>query len=247
MKKTNLLAALLLCMAGLQTTRAQKVVLHKTNNQTIECDISELDSITFVEAEPIIEDGHEWVDLGLPSGTLWATCNVGANSPEEYGDYFAWGETTTKSTFSWSTYFDTSNNGDTFEKYNNNGGLTELLPEDDAATANWGSDWLMPSLAQIQELYNGSYTTTVWTQMNGVNGRKITSKSNGNSIFLPAAGYRTDTSLYSAGSLGNYWSRLLDASYPFSAYRLYFNSGYVDWDYNNRSYGRSVRPVRVLE
>lgn len=197
-------------------------------------------------APPVIIE-HEYVDLGLPSGTLWATCNVGANSPEEYGDYFAWGETEPKNEYNWSTYFDTDDNGSTFKKYNNNGGLTELLPEDDAATANWGSDWLMPSLAQIQELYNSSYTTTVWTQMNGVNGRKITSKSNGNSIFLPASGYRYDTSLYSAGSLGNYWSRLLDASYPFSAYRLYFNSGYVDWDYNNRSYGRSVRPVRVLE
>lgn len=192
-------------------------------------------------------NGHEYVDLGLPSGTLWATCNVGASSPEEYGDYFAWGETEPKNEYNWSTYFDTDDNGSSFKKYYNYGGLTELLPEDDAATANWGSGWQMPSLAQIQELYNSSYTTTVWTQVNGVKGRKITSKSNGNSIFLPAAGYRTDTSLYSAGSLGNYWSRLLDASYPFSAYRLYFNSGYVDWDYNNRSYGRSVRPVRVLE
>ena len=90
----------------------------------------------------------EYVDLGLPSGTLWATTNIGATSPEEYGDYFAWGETTTKSDYSWETYFDIDD-GFSFKKYNNDGGLTELLPEDDAATANWGSEWQMPSDDQI--------------------------------------------------------------------------------------------------
>jgi len=193
------------------------------------------------------EPPHEYVDLGLPSGTLWATCNVGASSPEDYGDYFAWGETKPKSNYSWSTYFDTDDNGKTFKKYNNNGGLTELQLEDDAATANWGSDWQMPSLAQIQELYNSSYTTTEWTQMNGVNGRKITSKSNGISIFLPAAGCRGDTSLYFAGSGGRYWMRLLDTSYPIYAYGLDIFSGGIVWGYDSRYLGRSVRPVRVLE
>lgn len=192
------------------------------------------------------EEAHEYVDLGLPSGTLWATCNVGANSPEEYGDYFAWGETAPKDKYYWSTYFDTDN-GSSLKKYYNYGGLTELLPEDDAATANWGSGWQMPSLAQIQELYNSSNTTREWTQMNGVNGRKITSKSNGNSIFLPAAGYRYDTSLGDAGSDGYYWSRLLNTSYAGLAYDLYFNSGDIGWSSSDRDYGRSVRPVRVLE
>ncbi len=190
------------------------------------------------------ESPHEYVDLGLPSGTLWATCNVGANSPEEYGDYFAWGETTTKSDYYWGTYFDTDDGGSTFKKYNN---LRELQPTDDAATANWGSDWQMPSLAQIQELCSSSNTTTEWTQVNGVNGRKITSKSNGNSVFLPAAGYRNYTSLYYTGSVGNYWSRSLDTSNSYYAYYLYFYSGCVDWQYNGRDYGQSVRPVRVLE
>ena len=192
-------------------------------------------------------DSHEYVDLGLPSGTLWATHNIGATNPEDYGDYFAWGETKPKSNYSWSTYFDTDDNGKTFKKYNNNGGLTELQLEDDAATANWGSDWQMPSLAQIQELYNSSYTTTEWTQMNGVNGRKITSKSNGISIFLPAAGCRGDTSLYFAGSGGRYWMRLLDTSYPIYAYGLDIFSGGIVWGYDSRYLGRSVRPVRVLE
>jgi hypothetical protein len=157
----------------------------------------------------------------LPSGTLWATCNVGANSLEEYGDYFAWGETTPKSTYNWSTYFDTDN-GNTFKKYNNYGGLTELLPEDDAATVNWGSVWQIPSFAQIQELCNSNYTMTEWTQLNGVNGRKITSKSNGNTIFLPAAGYRNSTSYDNAGSEGYYWSRSLDTYYSNSAFDGYF-------------------------
>ena len=149
-------------------------------------------------------DDHDYVDLGLPSGTLWATCNVGASSPEEYGDYFAWGETEPKDTYDWWTYFDTEDDGSTFKKYNNDGGLTELLPEDDAATVNWGSGWQMPSLDQIDELINCNYTTTEWTTLNGVNGRKVTSRSNGNSIFLPAAGDRYDTSLSSVGGYGYY-------------------------------------------
>ncbi len=190
-------------------------------------------------------NGHEWVDLDLPSGTLWATCNVGANSPEEYGDYFAWGETTTKSTYSWSTYFDTDDNGNTFKKYNNNGGLTELQSTDDAATANWGSDWQMPSLDQIQELCSSSNTTTEWTQVNGVNGHKITSKSNGNFIFLPAAGYRYGTSLGGAGS-GYYWSRSLYARNSGSAYGLFFDSASINCVSRSRNNGQSVRPVRVL-
>ncbi len=190
-----------------------------------------------------VTNGHEWVDLGLPSGTKWATCNVGANSPEEYGDYFAWGETVPKDYYGWSTYFDTDDYGNTFKKYNNNGGLTELLPEDDAATANWGSPWRMPSLDQIKELFNSSYTTTEWTTLNDVYGRKITSKSNGNSIFLPAAGGRWDDAPDYTGSYGHYWSSSLNPYYDFYAYRMYFDSD--DWSRNNcrRNYGLSVRAV----
>ena len=191
------------------------------------------------------ESPHEYVDLGLPSGTLWATCNVGANSPEEYGDYFAWGETKPKSDYSWrSTYFDSDDNGNTFKKYNNNGGLTELLPEDDAATANWGSPWRMPSLDQIKELFNSSYTTTEWTTLNDVYGRKITSKSNGNSIFLPAAGGRWGDDLDDAGSNGYYWSSSLYPNYDHYAHYLNFGSGGWDWMRNGSRYsGQSVRAV----
>ena len=204
---------------------------------------------------------HEYVDLGLPSGTLWATCNVGASSPEYYGDYFAWGETigynSGKTSFSWSTYKYCKGSSQTLTKYctrsssGYNGftdGLAELLPEDDAATANWGSSWQMPSRAQLAELYNSNYTTTTWTTQNGVNGRKITSKINGNSIFLPATGYRNETSLRYAGSFGAYWSRSLETDWSSQAYGLYFGllngSDYVDWSSDTRVFGRSVRPVR---
>ena len=190
---------------------------------------------------------HEFVDLGLPSGTKWATCNVGASSPEEYGDYFAWGETVPKDYYDWSTYFDTDDGGRTFNLYtsNTNDGLIELQPEDDAATANWGSGWQMPSLAQIQELKNSSYTTSEWTQLNGVYGRKVTSKSNGNSIFLPAAGYRWYGELEFAGSRGEYWSSSLIPDEVSRACYLYFNSDGWDWNIYYRSHGQSVRAVRV--
>ena len=185
-------------------------------------------------------DEHEWVDLGLPSGTKWATCNVGASSPEEYGDYFAWGETTTKSTYDWSTYFDTDDDGDTFKKYNNNGGLTELLPEDDAATKNWGSPWHMPTYEQIEELLDNC--TREWTTQGGVNGTLVTGP-NGNTIFLPAAGRRWDGGLYHAGSYGGSWSSSLLAGGSRACY-LYFDSGGWDWYYYGRYYGQSVRAVR---
>lgn len=143
---------------------------------------------------------NTFVDLGLPSGTLWATCNVGADSPEEEGKYFAWGETSEKSTYyDWSHYeyckgtVTTLTKYCTVEKWSGNlsmDGLTELLPEDDAATVNLGAEWQMPIKAQFEELFNNSYTTTEWTTLNGMKGAMITSKSNGRSIFLPASGYR---------------------------------------------------------
>ena len=202
--------------------------------------------------EPI--DNHEWVDLGLPSGTLWATCNVGANAPEEYGDYFAWGETVTKSVYNWNTYKWCNGSYNTLIKYcihSNYGynafidGKTELDPADDAATSNWGSGWQMPSYEQIKELYNSNYTTTEWTQVNGVNGRKVTSKSNGNSVFLPATGFLS-TEPVRVGSYGYYWSRSLNTNRSDYACDIRFYSGVIDSsDDGSRYYGQTVRAVRV--
>ena len=208
----------------------------------------------------VIVDLHECVDLGLPSGTQWATCNIGSNSPEDYGDYFAWGETTGyndgKTDFSWSTYKYCKGSENTLTKYcdNNSYGyngftdtLTKLLPEDDAATTNWGVNWCMPSLIQYDELTNSEYTTLLWTTQNGVSGELITSKSNGNSIFIPAAGCRYNTSLYKVGSYGGFWTLDLYPT-PIYAWKPYFNSGSESSYYlGNRYSGHSIRPVRVSQ
>ena len=181
----------------------------------------------------------DYVDLGLPSGTLWAICNLGANAPEDYGDYFAWGETTPKDVYNWSTY--QYGDGDTFTKYSGSDGLTTLLSGDDAATANWGSGWRMPTREEWQELYNN--TTVTWTTQNGVSGRLFTA-ANGNSLFLPAAGYRYFSSLYNAGSYGYYWSGSLHTGYPNVAWYFGFGSGNCGMYDSGRYLGQSVRPVR---
>jgi len=199
---------------------------------------------------------HEYVDLGLPSGTLWATCNIGANSPEGYGDYFAWGETEPKDYYDWSTYKWCNGSNNTLTKYCDRSAFgyngfrdnkTELDPEDDAAYVNWGPSWRIPSLEQIKELSNNC--TSVWTTQNGVIGTLVTGP-NGNTLFLPAAGDRWDGSLYYAGVEGTYWSRTFRPSDPysgpFSAYTLYFdNSGLVGWVDYARPDGYAVRAVRV--
>ncbi|MBR0544492.1 MAG: hypothetical protein IIW98_08635, partial [Bacteroidaceae bacterium] len=158
------------------------------------------------------KDTHEYVDLGLPSGTLWATCNVGAEKPELYGCLFAWGETQQKTNYSWSTYKYCKGTSSTMTKYcsyNTYGtidGKTELEAMDDAATANWGSDWKTPNYEQLKELFNNFYTTTSWTTLNGLSGIIIISRSNGNRIFLPAAGYSSGQKVTHDGSEGCYWS-----------------------------------------
>lgn len=242
------MASLQLSMAGMQTVFAQKVIIVTNVDEVITYNLQDLKCIMFEEANP---DEHEWVDLGFPSGTLWATCNVGANSPEEYGDYFSWGETEPKDEYNWSTYRYCKGSQMTITKYctssdyGYNGftdGLTELLPEDDAATANWGEEWQMPSIRQFGELRSTDYTTTTWTTQNGVYGRLITSKINGNSIFLPAAGYRDGTGLYYTDSRGFYWSRTLELSY--SSCGVGFTSENIGWYYDHRDHGQSVRPVR---
>ena len=184
-------------------------------------------------------NGHAYVDLGLPSGIKWATCNVGASSPGEYGGYYAWGETTTKSSY------DESNSltyGKSVSKLRSAGIIDEsgnLTMNYDAARANWGGSWRMPTKAELEELKNKC--TWDQTSQDGSNGYKVTGP-NGNSIFLPAAGYRYGTSCHYAEEHGSYWSSTLyEGSY--SACYLYFITDiqYVFWLY--RYYGWSVRPV----
>ena len=191
------------------------------------------------------KNGHEYVDLGL--SVKWATCNVGASKPEEYGDYFACGETTPKSTYDWSTYKWCRGSRETLTKYNTKSSYgivdnkTTLELSDDAARANWGGSWRMPTKAEQDELREKC--RWAWTTQNGVKGYKVTSKINGKSIFLPAAGYRKDSSLYRAGSGGYYWSSSLNTDYPYGAYEFYFHSDRVDRYCTHRCNGLSVRPV----
>ncbi len=208
--------------------------------------------------EPVIpEDNHEYVDLGLPSGTLWATCNIGAETPEEYGDYFAWGETQPKEVYDWSTYKWCNGSMYSLTKYNTNtrlgivDGKTELDPEDDAAYVNWGPWWRTPTAEQQHELYDKC--EWIRTRSNGVKGYRIKGP-NGNSIFLPAAGYRSDASIVGTESLGSFWSSSCYTSNgistnAFSASDVGFDWGdwsyYMNGVYHYRYYGHSVRAVRV--
>lgn len=197
------------------------------------------------------QNQHEYVDLGLPSGTLWATCNVGADNPEDYGDYFSWGETSSKSNYHESTYKYSNGDANGFTKYcsksaNGYNGYTDsrtsLESSDDAAVANWGSDWCIPTQKQFQELKDKC--TWTWTTLNGKNGYEVKS-ANGKSIFLPTAGFRFKTYLDFAGTRGSYWSLSLDTSNPGRGCGLWFNSTKVLLNlWCPREYGASVRPVR---
>ena len=186
----------------------------------------------------------EAIDLGL--SVKWATCNVGASAPEEYGGYYAWGETEEKSNYTWSTYkwcngsYNTMTKYCTSSSYGTVDNKTTLDPEDDVAHVKWGGSWRMPTKAEQDELRNNC--TWTWTTQNGVNGYKVTG-SNGNSIFLPAAGYRYGTGVYYRGGNGYYWSSSLGSSNSGYAYGLYFSSGDYGWYSSYRCLGRSVRPV----
>ena len=197
------------------------------------------------DSDTTCPDGNHphMIDLGLPSGTKWACCNVGASTPEGYGNYYAWGETQPKSVYSWDTY--------QYGSYNYDGDYSHLVnigsdiagTQYDAATANWGAPWRMPSWTQIKELLDNC--TSVWTTQNGVNGTKFVGP-NGGTIFLPPAGFRWNGVLDDAGSNGYYWSSTHYESYPLNAYFLYFIFAYANWSSSSRilNNGLSVRPVR---
>ncbi len=232
-----------------------------------------INSTTPDEGEGVEPDGkeHAYVDLGLLSGTLWATCNIGAEKPIDNGDYFAWGEVTPKEVYSWNTYkwcildtipayenelgiwvdeeikmYFTKYNTDA--EYGRNGFIdnkTVLDSIDDAAAVNWGGKWRMPTYDQIYELNN----KCTWEWQTGTNAEgknvayyKVTGP-NGNSIYLPAAGFRGDTSLGPVGSSGLYWSSSLREYGPSYAYFLYFYSRFQGTSDHGRCYGGTVRPV----
>jgi hypothetical protein len=198
-----------------------------------------------------------WVDLGLPSGLLWAECNVGATAPEQYGDYFAWGETQPKSVYDWRNYIycivdEGTGDPDTLTKYNTLSSygipdsLTVLLPGDDAATVNMGNGARTPTREDWQELLDN--TTSEWTTLNGVYGLQFS--ANGKTLFLPAAGYFKDSDIYFIDgnqSYGYYSSASLNGNNPIFICDFYFYSethSLID-NYNSRSTGLSVRAVRA--
>ena len=206
------------------------------------------------------EKKHKYIDLGLPSGTLWATCNIGASKPEDYGDHFAWGETQTKSSYNVESYkysqggFKKDNGlvNPRLTKYcnktdmGNNGftdNLTELQASDDPAAVNWGNGWHTPTKEQWQELLDN--TINLWTTQNDVLGRLFIAK-NGKTLFLPAAGACVDSKLNYANSYGCYWSKsLYTGAYPLYAWELYFRSDLCEVAEDGyRCHGISVRPVR---
>ena len=258
MKKTvTLLASLLIAL----TAGAQTINVHMTDGTVVNYPLANVSYIDFTaSATPNPEpgtapEGVVAVDLGLPSGTKWANMNVGAKKVEDYGLYFAWGETVgyTSDTsdghvFDWASYKWCNGSSTTLTKYCNKDSYgtvdnkTVLDLEDDAAYVNWGSAWRMPTGTEVKELIDN--TTSTWTTVNGVKGRRFTSKTNGNSIFLPAAGHRWGSSLGSAGKFGAYLSSSLPESHPYRAYILYFGSGNAYWENSDRSEGQSVRPVR---
>ncbi len=242
-------------------SKSGKVMAVEYGTATITCSVTDGSGVVGT-CVVTVSKPHEYVDLGLPSGIKWATCNVGADNPEDYGDYYAWGETETKSTYNWGTYKWMESGYSDWKHVNkytypdnqtsgiwyNNGKFvgdnkTTLDPEDDVAHVKWGGDWRMPTKAEQDELRNTNNCTWTWTAQGGKNGYLVTSKKNGNSIFPPAAGYRSISDLDNAGSRGGYWSSSLYTSYSVDAYRLDFNSSYVDWYRNGRYYGFTVRPV----
>ncbi|MBO7255797.1 MAG: hypothetical protein J6V04_00535, partial [Bacteroidales bacterium] len=175
-------------------------------------------------------NGYEYIDLGLPSGLKWATCNVGASSAEEYGDYYAWGEIETKIDY-------TTDNSKTYGRWINDISGNSTF---DVARAKWGGSWRLPTKEEFSELRQKCKWQ--WTSQKGKKGYKVTGP-NGNSIFLPAAGSRYEFSLYNAGEYGNYWSSAPRGNNVYTAYDLYFNSSRRNVDWDNREDGHSVRPV----
>ena len=233
-------------------------LISKDKFLTPSADVNNDGAVTIADANIIIsiilggsglpEEERDWVDLGLPSGTIWARRNVGAGSSEDYGDYFAWGETEPKGVYDWSTYIWCSGSNNKLTKYCTSSSYgtvddkTELDPADDAACALYPGG-RMPSLEQIQELVD-SCKKILRISRNGVSGQLFVGP-NGNTMFLPAAGYCWSNSLNLADSWGGYWSRTLSGKYPSYAYHLGFSSGYVYLSDYIRGSGLPVRAVRV--
>ena len=233
MKHFSLLCRLMLiCLFCLISMSAfsQGVVIYKKNGAMVKFAYEEIDSIVTynygetpgVPVTPPTAPQCEAVDLGL--SVKWASFNVGATKPEEYGGYYAWGETEEKNDYSWNTYKWCGGSKTTMTKYCTDSyygavdGSLALAPEDDVAHVKWGGDWRMPTVEEMQELI--AYCTWKWVAVDDVFGYMVTG-SNGNSIFMPAAGYRNGTELYNCGNYGYYWGGTLNTYESYCAHLVY--------------------------
>ena len=205
---------------------------------------------TYIPVADHAPDGVEAVDLGLPSGLKWASCNVGTTTPEGYGNYYAWGEVKTKANYSWLTYKYAKKDREKLTKYctNSTYGYNGFVDNkntmelgDDVAYATWGGTWRMPTNTEWSELLNNC--TWTWTTQNNVNGYLVKSNTNSNSIFLPAAGCYKGTALNDAGSIGYYWSARLSLKSYFARYFKINSDTHIVGNANERRYGLSIRPV----
>jgi hypothetical protein len=206
------------------------------------CFVKEINSLVFLMKTSI----YEWIDLGLPSGIKWSSTNVGATNPEDYGLYFAWGEiegytgvTDTKG-FSWNDYT-LCNSSNVITKYSYDVDNLTILEESDDAAYQTQNDCRMPTKEDFEELLNN--TTSKWEALNGVNGIRLTSKANGNSIFIPAAGCCNYGSIINCGSGGYLWSNCLNQYYSGDSCILNFFTESLFMGYYNRCNGLSIRPV----
>lgn len=212
--------------------------------------VTSLMVVTSAFGQTLNTSGVQALDIGL--SVLWADRNLGASSPSDYGDYYAWGEISAKYKYSWGKYKWCNDSGKSLTKYNTSDDYgavdnrTQLYDEDDVAHVKLGGNWRMPTLDEFDELLatkgNENYKWK-WTSIKGHKGWKITFLVNKQSIFLPAAGYRENTTLYLVGIGGNYWSSSLNTYNPRDACYLRFYSKEVYTGHDYRFYGRSVRPV----
>ena len=249
MKKIFTLFFLMTALFATAQETADTMYIYRSDNTVKRIAVADIDSVTFVAPVSVVTPPaatqYEAVDLGL--SVKWATCNVGASKPEDYGGYYAWGETEEIEDYSWSTYKWCNGSKDTMTKYCTSSSYgtvdnkTTLDPEDDVARVKWGGSWRMPTLAEQDELRNKC--TWTWTTKNGVKGYTVTGP-NGNSIFLPAAGGCNDSTLFDCGSSGCYWSSSLNDGINTRAFSLDLDSSnYNLGGFARRYIGLSVRPV----
>lgn len=249
MKKVFTLLCMMLFAAQIATAQKTLFVISKSG----ELAAYSTNKVTF-EGNPlnkyVIINGHKFVDLGLPSGLLWAETNIGAEVAADGGNYFAWGETemATKPSYYWDTYkYGTSSSNIT--KYNSTDKKTTLDKEDDAAYVNWGSSCRMPTYNEFLELHSSNCTWTWASQVTSsgstINGYKVTSKKNGNSIFLPASGRYFKGDLLNFGTNGYYWTSTLQSADGDLDYvhTLFYESGNVYQAGCGRTGGIPIRPV----